>query len=72
MGNLDLEPCKALCRQLAVPYHIVSTDIGNILFEARKETNPCSLCAKLRKGALNQEALAMGGNKIAYAHPPGR
>lgn len=68
MGNLDLEPCKALCRQLAVPYHIVSTDIGSILFEARRETNPCSLCAKLRKGALNQEALAMGGNKIAYAH----
>lgn len=68
LGNFDLERIKALCSELAVPYHIVKTDIGPILFDIRKEASPCSLCAKLRKGALNQEAVRLGCNKIAYAH----
>lgn len=68
LGNLDLEPVKALCRQLSVPYQIIPTEIGKILFEARNESNPCSLCAKMRKGALNQAAKEMGCSKIAYAH----
>lgn len=68
LGHMDLEPVRALCRQFDVPYHIIPTDIGNILFEIRKESNPCSLCAKMRKGALNAKALELGCNKIAYAH----
>ncbi len=68
LGNLDLEPVKQLCDEFQVPYEIVSTDIGKILFDVRKESNPCSLCAKMRKGALNQKALELGCNKIAYAH----
>ena len=64
----ELEPIKALCQEFQVSYEIVPTEIGKILFDIRKETNPCSLCAKLRKGALNQKALEMGCNKIAYAH----
>lgn len=68
LGNLDLEPVKNLCDNLSIPYSILSTEIGNILFESRKETNPCSLCAKMRKGALNEEAKKLGCNKIAYAH----
>ena len=51
-----------------IPYHIVKTDIAQILFEERKEKNPCSLCAKMRKGALNQAVKEIGCNKIAYAH----
>ena len=43
-------------------------EIGAVLFDIRKETNPCSLCAKMRKGALNEKAKEMGCNKIAYAH----
>lgn len=58
----------SFCRQLDVPFHSVHTDIYKIVFEERKEKNPCSLCAKLRKGALNNKALELGCNKIAYAH----
>ncbi len=68
LGNLDLEPVQALCREFQIPYEIITTDIGTVLFEVRKESNPCSLCAKMRKGALNNKALEMGCNKIAYAH----
>ncbi|MDD3795206.1 MAG: ATP-binding protein [Lachnospiraceae bacterium] len=66
--NFDLEPIRALCAKLAVSYTVVSTRIGKIIFEERKEVNPCSLCSKLRKGAFNQQAKALGCNKVAYAH----
>lgn len=66
--NLNLEEIKALCKSLDVEYTIVSTDIAHIIFEDRKETNPCSLCAKMRKGALNDAIKAVGCNKVAYAH----
>ncbi|MBQ7174520.1 MAG: tRNA 2-thiocytidine biosynthesis protein TtcA [Lachnospiraceae bacterium] len=68
LGNLDLEPVKKLTEDLGVPYYIVPTQIGEVLFEIRKESNPCALCAKLRKGALDDKALEIGANKIAYAH----
>ena len=68
IDTMNLEPITALCQEIQVPYEIVPTEIGKILFDIRKETNPCSLCAKLRKGALNNKALEMGCNKIAYAH----
>ncbi len=68
LGNMDLGPVKALCASFSVPYQIVSTEIGKIVFEAKKESNPCALCAKMRKGAMNQEALRLGCNKVAYAH----
>ncbi|MCI8949493.1 MAG: tRNA 2-thiocytidine biosynthesis protein TtcA [Lachnospiraceae bacterium] len=67
-GNMDLEPIRSLCHNFSVPYQIISTNIGPILFESRNESNPCSLCAKMRKGALNRAAKEMGCNKIAYAH----
>lgn len=66
--NFDIEPIRALCREMDVPYHVVKSDIYNILFNVRKEANPCSLCAKMRKGALNQAVKEMGCNKVAYAH----
>ncbi len=68
LDTMNLEPIKALCADFNVPYEIISTEIGKILFEARKGSNPCALCAKMRKGALNQKALELGCNKIAYAH----
>ena len=64
----DFTPIKELCREMEIPYHIVKTDIAQILFEERKEKNPCSLCATMRKGALNQAVKDIGCNKIAYAH----
>lgn len=66
--NLRLERITDFCNALGVPYHIVKTDIAQIVFQQRKEQNPCSLCAKMRKGALNKEALNLGCNKVAYAH----
>lgn len=66
--EFHLEPIQELCDRLEVPYKIVRTDIAHILFEERKESNPCSLCAKMRKGALNDAVRKMGCNKVAYAH----
>lgn len=66
--NLNLEKIKELCAVLGVEYTIVQTDIAKIVFEDRKESNPCALCAKMRKGALNQAIKEAGCNKVAYAH----
>ena len=51
LGNMDLEPVRELCREFGVPYTVIPTEIGKVLFDIRKESNPCSLCAKMRKGA---------------------
>ena len=67
-SECDFTPVAELCRELDVPYEIVKTEIAHILFEERKEANPCSLCAKMRKGALNQAVKKMACNKVAYAH----
>lgn len=67
-GNLNLEEIKKLCESMNVEYTIVKTDIAQIIFEERGESNPCSLCAKMRKGALNQAIKEAGCNKVAYAH----
>lgn len=66
--EFDLDPVHELCQELGVPYKVVKTDVAHILFEERKESNPCSLCAKMRKGALNDAVKEMGCNKVAYAH----
>ncbi len=67
-ANLDLTEIKKLCEKLEVPYTVVKTQIGQIIFEQRQENNPCALCAKMRKGALNEAMKQFGCNKIAYAH----
>ncbi|HJC58414.1 MAG TPA: tRNA 2-thiocytidine(32) synthetase TtcA [Candidatus Eisenbergiella intestinipullorum] len=67
--NLDLSKIESICRdELQIPYTIVKTDIADVIFEQRKESNPCSLCAKMRKGALNDAIKKEGCNKVAYAH----
>lgn len=66
--NLNLDKIRELCKQLNIEYTIVKTDIAKIIFEDRRESNPCSLCAKMRKGALNQAIKEAGCNKVAYAH----
>lgn len=64
----DFSPVAALCGKLGVPYTVVPTQIGRIVFEERKEDNPCSLCAKLRRGALLREAGKLGCGKVALGH----
>ena len=66
--DFDLSQIKALCESLGVPYTVVKTEIAQIIFDERAERNPCSLCAKMRKGALNEAIKASGCNKVAYAH----
>lgn len=66
--GMDLSEISELCQKLEVPFYEVKSEIGKIIFEDRKESNPCSLCAKMRKGALNVKAKELGCNKVAYAH----
>ena len=64
----EIAALSANCASLDVPHHIIKTDIAEIIFEARKETNPCSLCAKMRRGALNSAINDLGGGKLALGH----
>lgn len=61
-------PVQEYCDKLGIEYHIVPTDIAEVIFDIRKEKNPCSLCAKMRRGALNSEIVARGYNKLALGH----
>lgn len=66
--GMDFSPVAALCDHIGVDYHIVKTDIKQIIFDIRKEKNPCSLCAKMRRGALHDAALSIGCSKVALGH----
>ena len=66
--NGDYSSVAELCNKIDVPFTLVETDIGQIIFEERKEKNPCSLCAKMRKGALNDAAEKLHCNKVALGH----
>jgi len=68
IGEFDLTPVQELCHNIGVDYTIESTLIGKIIFEARQEKNPCSLCANMRRGALHNTALKLGCNKVALGH----
>jgi len=66
--GMDYSPIARLCEELDIPYTIVKTEIGPVVFDYRKEKNPCSMCAKMRRGALNQALLERGLNKLALGH----
>ena len=66
--GMDFRPVAALCQELGVAYHIVQAPVYEIVFTCRKEKNPCSLCAKLRRGALSTEMNRLGLTKIALGH----
>lgn len=66
--GMDYSAVQAFCDELGVPYTIVKTEIGPIIFDYRKEKNPCSMCAKMRRGALNQAILDRGIHKLALGH----
>ena len=66
--GMDFSGIQKMCDELNVPYTIVKTEIGPIIFDYRKEKNPCSMCAKMRRGALNQALLDRGLNKLALGH----
>lgn len=66
--GMDFSPLAELCAKHGVPYTVVKTEIAKIIFDYRQEKNPCSMCAKMRRGALNQALLAQGFSKIALGH----
>lgn len=66
--GMDYSGVEALCKELDVPYTIVKTQIAPIIFDYRQEKNPCSMCSKMRRGALNQELVNRGFNKLALGH----
>ena len=66
--GMDFAPVAALCESLGVPYTRVKTDIKEIVFDVREEDNPCSLCAKMRRGALNDAIREKGISKLALGH----
>lgn len=66
--GMDYSEIEKFCESLNVPYTVVKTEIGPIIFDYRKEKNPCSMCAKMRRGALNQAILDRGFNKLALGH----
>ena len=66
--NTDFAPVAELCRTLDVPYHIVKTEIADIIFNIRKEKSPCALCSKMRRGALHNAAREQGCNVVALGH----
>lgn len=66
--DMDISPIAALCEKINVPFTHKETDIGRIIFDERKEQNPCSLCAKMRRGVLSDTVLELGARKVALAH----
>lgn len=66
--EMDFSGIARLCETLNVEYITLQTDIKTIIFDIRKEENPCSLCAKMRRGALNDAAKQHGCNKVALGH----
>ncbi len=67
-GEVDYSNLKKFCDEINVELYIEKTDIKHIVFDIRKESNPCSLCAKMRRGALNSVCNRLGCNKLALAH----
>ncbi len=66
--EMNFDGVRRLCDELGVPLVIKETNIAEILFDMRKESNPCSLCAKLRRGALHNAALELGSRTVALGH----
>ena len=68
LGNSDFSRIAAFCEQIGVEYTVRMTDIGDVIFNQRKEKNPCALCAKMRRGSLADFCNEEGINKLALGH----
>ena len=68
LEKVDFSPVARLCEQNNVPYEVRETDIGDVIFNQRREPNPCALCSKMRRGALTDYCREVGANKLALGH----
>ncbi len=66
--GVDVSPLEDLCEQRSIQLIVRKTQLAEIIFDIRREKNPCSLCAKMRRGILHEEAIAAGCNKVALGH----
>lgn len=66
--GMDLAPLADYCRDLGVPFHRIPTQMYHVIFETRREKNPCALCAKMRRGSLHTALQAAGIHKVALGH----
>ena len=66
--GMDFTPVQQFCDELGIPYTCLKTDIKEIVFDVRKEDNPCSLCSKMRRGAINDAITQRGIHKLALGH----
>ena len=66
--GMDLSPLADYCRELGVPFHRIPTQMYHVIFETRREKNPCALCAKMRRGSLHTALLEAGIHKVALGH----
>jgi len=66
--GMDYSPVADFCSESGVEYRVIKTELAHIIFDVRKESNPCSLCAKMRRGILHDAAKEMGCSKIALGH----
>lgn len=67
-SEFDTAKIRELCDSFNINYTVIDTNIAEVIFDIRNESNPCALCAKMRKGAFNETAKSLGCNKSAYAH----
>ena len=68
LPGMDFSGIAAFCKELDVPYTILNSEIQHIIFDLRKEKNPCSMCAKMRRGLLHNTAKELGCNRVALGH----
>ena len=66
--NMDFDGLKAFFDKEGLEFHVIKTNIAEIVFDIRNESNPCALCSKMRKGAINPYVKSIGCNKIALGH----
>lgn len=66
--EMDFSPIAELCKKINVPYTVKETNIKHVVFDVKKDPNPCSLCAKMRRGALHDKAKELNCNKVALGH----
>lgn len=67
-SEFNISPVEDFCKSLGLELKVIDTNIGRLIFEERKEKNPCSLCSKMRRGILNKEIKKLGCNKLALGH----
>lgn len=66
--GMDFSPLAEFCAEIDVPYRLVETELAHLIFDVRRESNPCAICSRMRRGILHKAAVEAGCNKLALGH----